>query len=280
MQASSPAKTARTFQNGDKVDERELSKRAAAGLAVTRKAGALALDYHRRPDALRIEHKGTQDYVSAADKACEELIVGDLSRAFPGDAFLGEEGGRRGSADVTWIIDPIDGTSNFVRGIPFWCISVGLVVGREPVLGYIYDPVRDEMFAGVKGKGATLNGAPIRVTGQTELSEARLCLGFSYRRPVAPHARDVRALLDEHVEYSRLGSGALGSVYVAAGRFDGYWERHINAWDVAAAVAIVRGAGGRTNDFFAGDGMESGNEILAATPALYDRFHALLNTAA
>src|SRR6185312_4671165 len=143
MQASSPAKTVRTFQYGVAVDEQELSNRAAAGLAVTRQAGALALDYYRRPGALRVEHKGTQDYVSAADKACEELIVRDLSLAFPGDAFLGEEGGRRGEAETTWIIDPIDGTSNFVRGIPFWCISVGLVVGREPVLGYIYDPVRD-----------------------------------------------------------------------------------------------------------------------------------------
>ena len=262
------------------MDEEQLDLRASAGLAVTRKAGELALDFYRRRGSLAIQSKGTQDFVSEADKSCEKLIVGELSRAFPGDAFLGEEGGSQGGGATMWIIDPIDGTSNFLRGIPFWCVSVGLVVDREPVAGFIHDPVNDEMFAAVKGKGATLNGAAMHVTGETDLTRARVCAGFSYRRPVAPYARAIQALLDAHCEYSRLGSGALGMAYTAAGRFDGYWEQHINAWDVAAAIAIVREAGGRTNDFFAGeDVMEEGNEILAATPALYERIRTLVGAA-
>ena len=168
------------------------------------------------------------------------------------------------------MIDPIDGTHNFLTGIPFWCVSVGLVVAGELVLGIIHHPLAGELYSARSGGGAFLNGRPIKVSGETDLTRARVCVGFSYRRPVAEHVRAVEALLSAGCEYLRLGSGALGLAYTAAGRFDGYWERHINSWDAAAGLVLVREAGGRTNDFLANEGLTQGSEILAATPALFE----------
>ena len=254
----------------------DLKRRSQVVTAVIREAGEMAARYYAQRRTLKIESKGVQDLVSEADKACEELIVSRLSTAFPDNSILGEEGGLRKKGNLTWVIDPIDGTANFVRGINHWCISVGLLSGDSAVLGLILDPNADELFAAAKGLGATLNGEPIRISGQTNISEARVGLGFSYRRPVGPHARDVEALLNAHCEYSRLGSGALGMAYTAAGRFDGYWERHINVWDVAAGLVLVSEAGGRTNAYLSHDVFEKGNEILAATPDLFDQLTALL----
>lgn len=258
------------------MQREELDARARAATLAVRQAGALAAGYYGRREALSITVKSLQDVVSEADIACEDLIVDSLTRAFPDDSFLGEERGLRKNGDATWVIDPIDGTANFVRGISFWCVSLGLLVGGEPVVGLIYDPVADELFSATRGGGAFLNDSPIRVSGETRLDRARLCIGFSYRRPVGPHAADVKRLLDAHCEYSRLGSGALGMAYTACGRFDGYWERHNNVWDVAAGLVLVAEAGGRCNDFLAGDALDNGNETLAASPALFEPLRALL----
>lgn len=252
------------------MDNKDLIPRHRAGLDIAREAGAFALDYYRRRASLPVERKGLQDFVSVADKETEEMIVRKLSKAFPDDSFLGEEGGLRQKGPLLWVIDPIDGTANFLRGIHHWCVSVGLIAGGRSVLGFIYDPVMDEMFSAMAGDGAFLNGEPIRVSGETDLREARVSVGFSYRRPPAPHVRDVGALLAAGSEYSRLGSGALGLAYTAAGRFDGYYERHINLWDVAAGLAIVAEAGGMASDFMAGNAMTEGNELLVATPALFE----------
>jgi myo-inositol-1(or 4)-monophosphatase len=207
--------------------------------------------------------------VSIADRSCEDLIVAGLSALFPHDSFLGEEGGTRNpGGEAVWVIDPIDGTHNFLTGVPFWCVSLALVVDGEGVLGLIYHPAEDELFSARSGAGAFLNGAPMSVSKETELARARLCIGFSYRRPVSNHVRAIETLLSSHCEYLRLGSGALGLAYTAAGRFDGYWEHHTNAWDAAAGIVLVREAGGWTNDFLAGGGLATGNEILATTPDL------------
>jgi myo-inositol-1(or 4)-monophosphatase len=243
---------------------------------VTREAGALAAEFYQRRALLSVERKGLQDLVSEADRATEELIVTTLARRFPTDSFLGEEGGLRVQGPMLWVIDPIDGTANFLRGIAHWCVSVGLVVNNQALLGFVYDPIGDEMFSAHRGSGSFLNGAAIEVSGESDLRRARIGLGFSYRRPVAPHARDIEALLEAGCEYSRLGSGALGMAYTAAGRFDGYFERHINLWDVAAGLVIVAEAGGEMNDFFLGDAVTKGNEILAATPALFGPLRRLL----
>ncbi len=273
MKVPSPA------QNEAVVPTTELAERARVCETVVRDAGALAGDFYRRRTALSIERKGVQDLVSEADRNCEELIVAALTRHFPEDGFLGEEGGLRRGGKLIWVVDPIDGTDNFLRGIPSWCVSIGLVADGQALLGYIYNPVTEELFSAVKGGGAFLNGEAIRVSDTADVERARICLGFSYRRPVAPHARVVKALLDAHCEYSRLASGALGVAYTAAGRFDAYWEHHINAWDVAAGLAIVTEAGGVTNDFLAGNGFAEGNEILASNPALAPKLAALIREA-
>ena len=254
-----------------------LDNRLRAAEAVVREAGRLAADHFARRELLSIDRKGAQDLVSEADRECEDLIVAGLARLFPEDGFVGEERGLRNQdAAAVWVIDPIDGTYNFLTGIPFWCVSVGLVVGDELVLGIIYDPIAAELFSARKDGGAFLNGRPIKVSGETDLTRARVCVGFSYRRPIVEHVRVLDNLLSDGCEYLRLGSGALGLAYTAAGRFDGYWERHMNAWDAAAGLILVREAGGWTNDFEAEAHLTAGCEIFAATPALADALKGLV----
>ena len=254
----------------------DLDHRLRVAEAVVRGAGRLAADDFARREVLSIDRKGAQDLVSEADGACEDLIVAALVRRFPEDGFLGEErGSRNADAAAIWVIDPIDGTHNFLTGIPVWCVSLGLVVDGELVLGIIYHPLAGELYSARSGGGAFLNGQRIRVSGETDLTRARVCVGFSYRRSVEEHVRAVQALLFAGCEYLRLGSGALGLAYTAAGRFDGYWERHINSWDAAAGLVLVREAGGRANDFLTGEGLMQGSEILAATPALFETLKPL-----
>ena len=260
------------------MDEQDNLRRHLAAQGIVREAGQQAAAQYRRRDELAVERKGTQDLVSEADRACEDAIVGALRAAFPTMPSSARSADcRRPDGDAMWVIDPIDGTANFLRGIPIWCVSLGLMVKGEFVSGIIYNPVTEEFYAALRGKGALLNGKPISVSKAARLEDARLDVGFSYRRPVGPHIAGVRALLDAHCEYSRLGSGALGLAYTADGRFDGYWEQHINIWDVAAGIVIVREAGGYVNDFLAGDGLNKGNAILAATPALVPALQALLS---
>ncbi|MGE4252412.1 MAG: inositol monophosphatase [Parvibaculaceae bacterium] len=259
------------------MENTEIELRYWTALAVVREAGERAADLYRRRHELAVERKGTQDLVSEADRACEDMIVGALARLFPEDGFIGEERGvQNDGARAVWIIDPIDGTANFLRGIPFWCVSLGLLTAGTFVIGVIYNPITDELYAAHQGQGATLNGRKIEVSKVDALADARLAVGFSYRRPVAPHAEAVKALLDAHCEYSRLGSGALGLALTADGRLDGYWEAHINVWDVAAGLCIVKEAGGRVNDFLGEDGLRKGNAVLASTPRLYAPLNGLL----
>lgn len=259
------------------METNEIEIRYWAALGVVREAGRIAAEaYHRRSE-LNVERKGTQDMVSEADRACEDRIVGALQQLFPDDGFLGEErGAKNEGAKATWIIDPIDGTANFLRGIPLWCVSLGLLADNEFVIGVIYNPITEELYAARRGRGATLNGRKIEVGNARSLEDARLCIGYSYRRPAAPHAEAVKALLEAHCEYSRLGSGALGLAFTADGRLDGYWEAHINVWDVAAGLCIVKEAGGQMNNFLGEDGLNQGNEVLVGNPHLYGQLSSLL----
>ncbi|CAN5237563.1 inositol monophosphatase [soil metagenome] len=259
------------------MDETDILRRHLVAQGIVRQAGQQAASQYRRRDELAVERKGTQDLVSEADRACEDAIVGALSVCFPDDSFLGEERGLQNEGgDAVWIIDPIDGTANFLRGIPIWCVSLGLMVRGEPMAGIIYNPVTEEFYSATKGRGALLNGKPIAVSKAASLDEARIGVGFSYRRPIDPHLAGIKACLEAHCEYSRLGSGALGLAQTADGRFEGYWEQHINMWDVAAGIVIVREAGGYVNDFLANDGFNEGNVILAAAPALAPALRELL----
>lgn len=260
------------------MDSHNLGLRFRFAQGVVREAGQVALDRYRRRDSLTIERKGRQDFVSEADKACEDFVAGALLKAFPEDAFLGEEGGLQNEGGAaTWIIDPIDGTSNFIAGIPIWCVSLGLVIGGESVLGIVYNPMTEELYTAQKGAGAFLNGRRIRVSNARKLDEARVGLGFSYRRPVQDHVAAVSACLESSCEYTRFGSGALGMAFAADGRLDGYYEAHINSWDVAAGLVLVTEAGGWCSDYFGGpDVFAKGKVILATTPGLVEPLRKLL----
>lgn len=260
------------------LDPSALADRFAAAQAVAREAGALALGIVRGPDAaLAIAEKGRLDLCTEADRAVERLIRARLADRF-GDAMLGEEyGGATG--ERLWVIDPIDGTFNLVHGFPMWAVSIGFVEAGEPTLGVVYNPVRDDMFAARLGHGATLNGAPLASSGDRNVDRPLVELGWSSRKPIEPYLAMIGRLLADGCEFRRTGSAALGLAQVAAGWTDGYVETHVNSWDVAAGLVLVREAGGWVNDFLAGDGLTQGNAILACTPALRPRLSALTGIA-
>jgi myo-inositol-1(or 4)-monophosphatase len=255
----------------------DLDARFHAGCAAAVAGGRLARRYFENLGTLQVDRKGPQDHASAADREVEKLIVDLLGRAFPSDGFLGEEGGGKARDDL-WVIDPIDGTTNFIHGLPTYCVSLAYVRDGAVQLGMIYDPPADELFAAKRGGGAACNDTAIRVSGRTQISDALVGIGFSYRRPVRPFIQTAERLLEAHCEFRRAGSGALAMAHVACGRLDGYWEQHINSWDVLAGLLLVQEAGGWTNDFLAGSALLEGNPILACTPALREPLSALTGT--
>jgi myo-inositol-1(or 4)-monophosphatase len=256
----------------------DLAARFDAGCAAVLAGGRLARRHFANLDTLQVDAKGPQDHASAADREVEQFIISLLSKAFPSDGFFGEEGGGEARDDL-WVIDPIDGTTNFVHGLPTYCVSLAYMRGGDVVLGMIYDPTADELFAARRGRGAACNDSPIQVSRRTRISDALVGIGFSYRRPVRPFVEAAERLLGAHCEFRRAGSGALAMAHVACGRLDGYWEQHINSWDVLAGILLVREAGGWTNDFLAGNALLEGNPILACTPALREPLRALTGTA-
>ncbi|MDH3452803.1 MAG: inositol monophosphatase [Gammaproteobacteria bacterium] len=255
------------------MHETELQQRFTAAQSIARDAGRQALEYFARHGQLQVESKGVSDRVSEADRAVEDTIVSRLRALCPGDALLGEESGAKPGSlpdSPTWVIDPIDGTDCFVSGIPVWSISIALADAGEAALGVVYDPNAGELFAACRGAGATLNGFPIQANAADAFGDGLVSIGFSHRRSPAATLRTLQRLLDQGGMYQRNGSGALSLAYVAAGRYLGYYEAHINSWDALAGVALVREAGGWTSDFLASDGLYAGNEIIACGPNLVE----------
>jgi myo-inositol-1(or 4)-monophosphatase len=278
-EASSGQHILRGFVMSSEEKTADLAERYSLAQDVVKKAGELAMRHYGRREALGVSSKGVQDMVTEADKACEKLIAEAVLAAFPKDSVLGEEGGfQNRDSNIVWVVDPIDGTSNFIRGIPFWCVSLGIVRDGCPVIGVIYDPVNEDFYAAAVGSGAFRNGRAIRPSSVAKIEEATVGLGFSFRRSVGDHVRAVETCLTAHCEYNRLGSGALSLAYVGEGRLDGYWEAHMNSWDAAGGIAIVRAAGGYANDFFAGEGLHRGNSILAAAPGVAQQLKELLGS--
>ena len=183
----------------------------------------------------------------------------------------------RGASEASplWVVDPIDGTANFIRGAFEWCVSIGLLVGGRPVVGVIYDPNADELFAASAGRGATCNGLPICVSERTSLAGATVAIEFSFDQSAPTHAAQVQKLLEQGSEYRRNGSAALSLAHVACGRLDAFFELDLSAWDVLAGMAVVVEAGGWVSDFLADDGLSRGNAMLAAAPALREPLTAI-----
>lgn len=250
----------------------QLAQRLRVAEAVARDAGRLATRYLAEPGALDVRLKGAQDVLTAADGAVERLIVATLRAGFPHDAFLGEEGGRvdGGGADAAcWVIDPIDGTANFARALPSWCVSIALVVAGRTELGVIYDAGADFLYAATRGAGAWRNGERLRVSATTDSARASVDVGYSSRTSAEAFGSLVTGLLRRGINVTQCGSAALGLARVADGRLDGYAERHLYAWDALAGLLLIEEAGGRVNAFLEGDALLAGSETIAATPALY-----------
>jgi len=253
-------------------------------IAASRKAArALKRDFGE-VEKLQVSLKGPGNYVTAADKRAEETLYAELSKARPGYSFLGEEGGRREGADKshTWIVDPLDGTMNFLHGIPQFAISIALEREGTLVAGLVYNPVSDETFVAERGKGAFLNDSRIRVAARRELSTALIACGIHHvgRGDIPLNRKEIAKLQGQVAGMRAHGSAALDLAWVAAGRLDAYWERAIHAWDMAAGIVLVREAGGFVTDLSGGDAMLAKGEIVAGNETMQRAVMKLVGEAA
>ena len=244
-----------------------LDARLATAGDLAARAGMLAMQMRPPAGAAQATLKGAQDWLTEADGAVEQMLSDALLSAFPSDGFQGEEGGAARAGTLRWVVDPIDGTSNYARGASRWCVSLGLLDGGVPVLGVLAAPALGETFAACQGRGATLNGAPIRAAETGSLSRAIIEAGWSPRVKLAEYQALSARLQAEGVMLRNGGSGALGLADVAAGRMDGYAELHINLWDCAAALAVLQEAGAVTTGFLP-RGLQGGAPILAGAPRI------------
>ncbi|HEX2527296.1 MAG TPA: inositol monophosphatase [Geminicoccus sp.] len=227
-------------------------RRLQAGIEAVRKGGAHALGLFNRRDELVIEKKGRQDLVSRADRETETIIRDVISAQFPEDGFLGEEYGSTGGTDRLWIIDPIDGTSNYLQGIPYWGILLAYVENGRPLLSFTYDACRDELWTAEAGKGAKRNEKPIHCAGTDKADEAIMALSFNFKTDPEVYTTMLAAAIRKGIDHRRIGSTALKLAYVADGRFDASVSMLTNAWDVVPGLLLVKEAGGCITDFTAG----------------------------
>ncbi|MBK5923241.1 inositol monophosphatase [Rhodovulum sulfidophilum] len=252
-------------------------------IKAARKAGRSLVKDFREVENLQVSMKGAGDFVSRADTAAEEILRQELRGARPTYGWLGEETGGEDGDDPTrrWIVDPLDGTTNFLHGLPHWAVSIALEHKGEIVSGVVFDAAKDELFFAEKGAGAWMNERRLRVSSRARMIEAIFATGvpFAAKRTLPATLQDLARLMPHCAGVRRWGSAALDLAYVAAGRYDGYWERELNAWDVAAGLLLVREAGGLVGPIHEGrDPLEHG-EVLVANEAIYDHFaKAVRNT--
>ena len=238
---------------------------------VARTAGQFMAEERKTFDASRIENKGLHDLVSYVDKESERRIIAALQVLLPESGFIGEEG----TSDIkgeryNWVIDPLDGTTNFIQGVPIYAVSIGLLDGDELVLGVVYEVGRDECFYAWKDGGAYLNGEPIRVSNRGDIHDALLATGFPYNdfSKMESYMEFLNWSMKNARGVRRLGSAATDMAYVACGRFDAFWEYDLKPWDVAAGAVIVKEAGGTVTDYKGGDNSLFGREIVASNVLL------------
>lgn len=241
-------------------------------------AGKILLGFWAERSQLTVSNKRAGDFVSEADVNSENHLKEVLLGAQKSDQWLGEETGASGDSGRRWIVDPLDGTTNFLRGLPFWSVSVALEVDGVLRVGVVHDPVHLETFAAELGCGATLNGLPINVSKTEELSSALFGTGvpFGSMAHVADSAADIGRLMPHCAGVRRLGSAALDLAYVAAGRLDGFWERKLQLWDIAAGLVLLREAGAVVQGAQAGEEPEQSGTVITATPNLFSEFTSYL----
>jgi myo-inositol-1(or 4)-monophosphatase len=233
---------------------------------------------------LQVSLKGPANFVSAADRRAEEVLREELGRARPGYGFLGEEGGRQEGTDKThtWIVDPLDGTTNFLHGIPQFAISIGLEREGTIIAGVIYNPANDELFTAERGKGAFLNEQRLRVANRRNLAESVIACALPHlgRGDLAGFRKELELVQERVAGLRRFGAAALDLAWTAAGRLDGFWERNLSPWDMAAGTLMVREAGGFVTDLDGQDAMFSKGDILAGNESIHAELLRLLKKAA
>ena len=249
--------------------------------AAEKAARALRRDFTEL-EKLQVLRKGPADFVSQADKRSEQIIVEELHKARPTFQFLAEEGTSLGDGKDTsnrWIIDPLDGTSNFLSGIPHWAISIALERDGKPFAGVIFDPCKDEIFVAEKGSGAFCNNRRIKVSGRRELSDSIIGMGTPSCAQDSPFhdlfMKRLRAIMPMTSGTRRMGACSLDLAYVASGRYDGYWERGIKPWDMAAGIILIREANGKITDMSGGDDMFTKHELLCGNPHIYEEIRSV-----
>jgi myo-inositol-1(or 4)-monophosphatase len=248
------------------------SRQLKAMMEAAEKGGRSLLRHFARVRDLKVIAKGPHDFVSVADHTAEKIVMQALKKAFPAYGFFMEEGGVKAGADnsTRWIIDPLDGTTNFLHGVPHWAVSIGLERDGKIVAGVVYDPCKKEMFTAEKGKGAFVNGKRLRISAVREFSTALVAVGGPRF-----NERDYTAFMNEFcavnpfADIRRFGAASLDIAYVAAGRFESFWERQLNAWDVAAGSLLVTEAGGIVSDMAGGRDYVYGRSIIVGNPAIY-----------
>jgi myo-inositol-1(or 4)-monophosphatase len=254
------------------ADDLSLALRAADA------AGDILMRHWLNRQNLSIQTKRAGDFLSQADLEAEACLKKILLDARPNDGWLGEETGASNPNRRRWIVDPLDGTTNFLRGIPHWAVSIALEVDGQRRIGVVHDPVKAETFSARLGHGAHLNGVRIKASGTEDLSSALFGTGipFGGMAHIDDHAADIAALMPHCAGVRRMGAAALDLAYVAAGRLDGFWERRLQQWDIAAGLVILHEAGAMTQALDPAERPEESGTVLTATPTLFDTFATLL----
>ena len=250
-----------------------MSPMLSIAVKAARRAGSLINRATQDLDLITVERKGVSDYVSEVDRMAEKAIVETLLEAYPEHAILAEEGGAQGQSDYLWIIDPLDGTTNFLHGFPQFAISIGLQVKGVLNLAVIYDPTRNELFTATRGNGAHLNDRRLRVSKQTRLQESLIGTGFPYRdfTYLDDYLKMFRELLPKTAGLRRPGCASLDLAYVAAGRYDGFWEAGLKPWDIAAGVLLIQEAGGLVTDFDGGENYMATGNVVGGNPKVFSQ---------
>ena len=237
-----------------------------------RRAGNSLMRNVVKLDKIKIEKKGHNDFVSEADREAESAVIETVHKHYPDHAIFAEESGASGDSDTVWIIDPLDGTTNFLHGFPVFCVSIGVQVKGRVEHGVVYDPTRQELFTASRGAGAQLDGRRIRVSGQTHLEHALIGTGFPFRHPgseMGPYLEMLGKIVKNTSGVRRPGAAALDLCYVAAGRLDGFWETGLSPWDLAAGGLIIREAGGIVSALDGSEDYLGTGHILTGTPKIY-----------
>lgn len=245
-------------------------------MKTARRAGRALLKDFMEVENLQVSAKGPGDFVSRADRNAEYMIKEALMEARPTYGFLGEEGSEIDGEDPTrrWIVDPLDGTTNYLHGMPHWAVSIALEHKGKIVMGVIYDPVKDELFFAEKGEGAWMNERRLRVSGRSRMIESVFSTGlpFAGRADLPATLQDLARILPTCAGVRRWGAASLDLAYVAAGRYDGFWERGLNSWDMAAGLIIVREAGGIVEPLDPAKSMIDGGEVICAAEPIFEKF--------